>query len=45
MKTSAQQTWKRLQGRMAAPLIAAAMVLSLATYEIAKPAAARAASV
>src|SRR6516164_1363709 len=39
-----QQTWKRLHGRMAAPILAAAMVISLATYEIAKPASARAAA-
>ena len=38
-----QQIWKRLQGRMAAPLLAAAMVFSLTAYEIAKPAAAHAA--
>jgi serine protease Do len=45
MKTLFQQTWQRLQGRLVAPLIAAAMVISLTTYEIAKPTTARAAAV
>jgi serine protease Do len=44
MKTWVQQAWKHLQGRVAASLVAAAMVISFTTYEIAKPATARAAA-
>jgi serine protease Do len=43
-RTSLEQAWKRFHGRIAAPLLAAAMVLSLTTYEIAKPTLARAAA-
>jgi len=45
MKTWVQETWKKIvHKRLAAPLIAAAMVLSFTTYEVAKPALAKAAS-
>jgi serine protease Do len=45
MKNWVQQTWKRMSDkRLAAPLLAAAMVISFTTYEVAKPALAKAAS-
>jgi serine protease Do len=45
MKTRLQQTWKRIaHQRLAAPLLAAALVLSFTTYEVAKPVLAKAAA-
>jgi serine protease Do len=45
MKTWVQQTWKRMiQKSVAAPLLAAAMIVSLTAYEVAKPVSARAAA-
>src|SRR3974390_2187517 len=45
MKTWVQQTWKRMiQKSVAAPLLAAAMIMSFTAYEVAKPVSARAAA-